>query len=173
MQRPAIEDHHPYFQRYVGLVPEGDILEILAEELESSRELLKTIDEERANFRYAPGKWSVKELWGHVVDSERIFGVRCLAIARGEVYAYPPFDEDSYVAKAHFDRRGLAELFSEFEHLRRSHLHLFASFDDEDAARLGWSYGAPIRARSVPWILAGHEIHHRRVLEERYLKASR
>lgn len=168
MQRPTQADHHPYFQRYVGRVPEGDILELLSAGLETSRALLRRVDEERSEYRYAPGKWSVKELWGHVLDSERIFGVRCLAIIRGETYAYPPFDEDAYVKTARFERRSLADLFAEFEHLRRSHLHLFASMDDEEGARLGWSFGAPIRARSVPWILAGHEIHHREILKERY-----
>ncbi len=145
------------------------MLELLARGSRETRELLGGLDERRANHRYAPGKWSVKEVLGHVTDCERVFAYRALCIARGDETPLPSFDQDSYVARAGSERRALAELLAEFEGVRASSLSLFRSLDGEAWERRGTASGIPVVACAFPWIIAGHELHHRRVLAERYL----
>lgn len=169
MKRPGPGDCLDYYLGYVRRVPEGEVLETL--ELEGARtlELLEGIDERHANHRYAPEKWSIKEVVGHVVDTERIFAYRCLAVARGETAPLPGFEQDDYVAGASFGARSLASLATELRALRAANVALFSSLDADALGRVGTVSGHPMRASAIPWIIAGHEIHHRSVLAERYL----
>jgi hypothetical protein len=169
MTRPEPSEYAPFFDRYIGKVPDGDILETLSTQLDEFLDLLAGIGEERAGFRYAQGKWSIKELVGHVVDGERIFGSRALAIARGDETPLPSFDENAYVDRANFDARTLEDLSEEFESLRRSHLALFGSFGGEEWDRRGTAGGNEFTVRAIAWTVAGHLIHHAEVLRERYL----
>jgi len=169
MTRPDPSEYNPYFERYIGKVADGDILETLSRQLDDFKPLLDNIDEGKAAHRYAPGKWSIKEVVGHIVDTERIFGARALAIARGEQAPLPSFEQDDYVEEANFDGRTLASLTDEFANLRRSHLLLFASFDDEVSRRRGTAGGNSVSVRAISWILAGHLLHHQTVIKERYL----
>ena len=169
MAKPESSEYAAYFGRYIGEAPDGDILDLLKEQRGSFAGFLATIGEERAGLRYEPGKWSVKEVVGHVVDTERIFGCRALAIARGEQTPLPSFEQDEYVAQADFDSRTLASLADEFEGLRRSHIELFGSFGDGAWTRRGVASGNEVTVRAIAWILAGHLIHHESVLRERYL----
>ena len=169
MAKPESSEYAAYFGRYIGEAPDGDILDLLKEQRGAFAGFLATIGEERAGFRYEPGKWSVKEVVGHVVDTERIFGCRALAIARGEQTPLPSFEQDEYVAQADFDSRTLASLADEFEGLRRSHIELFGSFGDGAWTRRGVASGNEVTVRAIAWILAGHLIHHESVIRERYL----
>ena len=122
-----------------------------------------------ADHRYQPDKWSVKQVIGHVVDSERIFGYRALAIARGERKPLPGFEQDEYVTQGEFQRRSLPSLADEFDHVRRSNLALFESLSAEQWGRVGEANDVSISVRAIAWVLAGHAKHHVAVIRERYL----
>lgn len=169
MNKPAPSEYAEYFDRYIGKVPDGDILELLSAQLDDFLGMLESVGEEKAGFRYAPGKWSIKELVGHVVDTERIFGTRALAVARGDQTPLPSFEQDEYVEGGNFDARTLKSLTEEFASLRRSHLSLFQSFDEEVWNRRGSAGGNEFTVRAIAWTVAGHLIHHAEVLKERYL----
>jgi hypothetical protein len=169
MKRPESSEYADYFDRYIGKVLDGDIRDTLSAQLDEFLGLLTNVGEEQAGFRYAPGKWSIKELVGHVVDTERIFGTRALAVARGDRTPLPSFDQDAYVEGGNFDVRTMASLSEEFANLRRSHLFLLQSFDEEEWSRRGTAGGNEFTVRAIAWTVAGHLIHHAEVLKERYL----
>jgi hypothetical protein len=168
VRRPAPSDHPPSFQPYIDLVPDGDVLRHLERQGETTAALLATVDEARGAFAYAPGKWSIKRLVQHVVDGERMFGYRALCIARGEVGNLPPFDEDTYAAHDGSDGRRVADVVAEFAAVRRATVLLFQGFDGAAWQRRGLANGKPVAVRSLPWIVAGHELHHLTVLRDRY-----
>jgi hypothetical protein len=169
MGRPDRSEYVDYYHLYVGRVPEGDIVKTLDAQRGELVSLLRSIPEDRGDFRYAEGKWSVKELIGHIKDTERVMGFRGLAFARGDRTALPAFDQDEYVRGGNFGARTIADLTVEFESMRTSHLALFRSFDDEIWMRRGTASGYEFTTRAIAWILAGHVMHHLAVLEERYL----
>jgi hypothetical protein len=169
MAKPDASEYAPYFELYIKRVPDGDIVDTLRLQSRQFTDFLRSVGEERAGHRYQTGKWSVKEVVGHIVDTERIFGARALAIARGERAPLPSYDQDEYVEQADFDERTLADLMEEFDGLRRSHLVLFASFADDVWVRRGVAGGNEVSVRAIAWILAGHVIHHETVIRERYL----
>ena len=159
----------PYYARYVALVPEGNVLDALEAQLADTVALVDRVGEARAGHRYAPGKWSVRELLGHVVDTERVFAYRALCAARGETAQLPGFDENAWVAGADFDARTLGSLMGELTAVRRATLALFRNMDEAALARRVVANGAPLSARAVAWIVAGHERHHQALLRDRYL----
>jgi hypothetical protein len=169
MAKPDASEYARYFGGYIDAAPDGDILDILSAQRKSFGDFLLAITEERAGYRYDEGKWSVKEVVGHIVDTERIFGARALAIARGERAPLPSYDQDEYVERANFDSRELAGLAREFDGLRRSHVELFGSFEDDAWASRGVAGGNELTVRAIAWILAGHLNHHESVLRARYL----
>lgn len=169
--RPAAGEYADYFVPYVRLVPPGPILTILERQLEETLALLRPLDEEQAGFRYAPGKCSIREVVGHVIDTERIFGVRALWFARGEPGPLPSFEQDDFVRTAGFDRRTLADLLEELRLVRSSTIALFRGLPPEALTREGIAAGERLVVRAVPFIIAGHELHHRALLLERYLGA--
>lgn len=170
--RPAAHEYAPYYARYIEKVPEGSdlpgLLESQATELEA---LLAGLDEAKALHRYAPGKWSVKEMVGHLADAERIMAYRLLRIARGDATPLAGFEEDDYVKAAGFDRRTLPDLLAEFQTVRRATLALIRSLDAEAFARRGTANQNPVTAAALAHILFGHTAHHMAVLRERYLGA--
>jgi len=167
--RPSASEHNVYYQPYVAEVPEGDLLDILAAQRDSTAVVLAAIPEAKAGYRYAPEKWSIKEVIGHISDAERVFAYRALRIARADVTPLPGFDENAWVPAAGFDRRTLADLAAELRAVRESTLALFRGFDPGAWSRLGTASGHPVSVRALAWILTGHERHHLRVLHERYL----
>ena len=169
LPRPASGDAAPYYFHYIDLVPEGDVMRVLAGGVDETRRALAGVGPERETHRYAPGKWSIREVVGHVIDAERVFGNRAFHIGRGDAAPLPSMEQDDYVATAGADRRPLADLLDELNLARRGHLRMFEGFDGNAWERVGTAANVPFRARSFPFILAGHEIHHRRVLLERYL----
>jgi len=167
--RPRPEELGAWYHGYVALVPEGDVLARLEQGLEETRALLERFGEERGGHRYAAGKWSVKEIVGHLIDAERVFSYRALRIARGDATPLAGFEQDDYVATGGADRRSLDDLVTELAHLRAADLCLFRGLTAEDWRRTGTASGSPFIACAFPYVLAGHETHHRRVLAERYL----
>lgn len=168
--RPAPGDYHPYHQKYLDLVPAGetDALACLHRQGLAIMEGFKKVDARTADHRYAPGKWSVKEVLGHLVDTERVFVFRALWIARGDPNEQPGMDEDVWGANSNAGRRRLDELWREHHVARTDHLRLLRSFDAEARARRGRANGVDLAVAAVPWLIAGHERHHLDVLRERY-----
>ncbi len=169
--RPAPGEHGAYYARYVEAVPDGDLLRTLEDQAEATLALLREVGAARGGFRYAPGKWSVREVVGHLADTERVMTHRALRFARGDEAELPGFDQDAYVAAAGFDRRSLADLAEELADVRKATLKLFGGMDVEAFERGGVASGSRVTVRALAWITAGHERHHQRILRERYLPA--
>jgi len=167
--RPASDEHAPYYASYVSQVPDGDVIATLAEQIDDALELLRPLGEERALFRYAPGKWSVKEVVNHLIDAERVFMYRALSFARGATDSLPSFDEDAWAPMMESDSVPLDELVDEFAAVRSATVSLLAHLPREAWSRRGIASGKGVSVRALAWITAGHERHHRRVLRERYL----
>ncbi len=169
--RPAPSEHDDYYRLYIDQVPEGDVLGVLAASVETTLVLLRDLPESWQSFRYEPEKWTINEVIGQGIDVERTFAYRAMCMARGEQRDLPIFDQDTYGETSNAVSRPLAALLGELASVRRASLTLFASFDDESLGRVGKASGFPFTVRTFPFIIAGHEIHHRRVIEERYLPA--
>lgn len=169
--RPAPAEFVPYFATYIDKVPDGDVIAVLESGIGTTRKLLAPVSEERGEYRYAEGKWSLKEVLGHMSDTERIFAYRMLTFARGDAGPLPGFDENSYTPAQESDRVPLALLLDEFVAVRAATLALLKVLPPAAWERGGVASNHPLSARAAAWIIAGHEIHHRRVIEERYLTA--
>jgi hypothetical protein len=167
--RPDLSEHLPYYEKYISLVPPGDVVATLERELETTLALLRSLTPAQAEIRYAPDKWSVKEVVGHLIDTERIFSYRAMRFARNDQTPVPGFDENAYVPAARFGERTLGDLATEFEHLRKANLFLFRGMDGDAWRRQGTANGAAVSVRALAHIIAGHEIHHREILRTRYL----
>lgn len=170
--RPDPAEHAPYYARYIAEVPDGDVLRTLETQGDATTRLLRGVAEDRGGHRYAPGKWSLKEVVGHVNDVERVFALRALAFARGERAPLFGMEQDEWVAAARFDRRTLRSLAEEFAAIRQATLRLLEGLAPEDWPRRGTASGVEFTVRAIPWILAGHERHHLAVVRERYLGVS-
>jgi hypothetical protein len=166
---PEPTEYQPYYARYISLVPAADLVQTLDTQLAESLPVLRGIGEQRSLHRYAPGKWSIKEVLGHLVDAERIFTYRALRFARNDQTPLPGFDQDPYVAAANFDARPWDNLVAEFEHVRRSSILFFGALTPEEMVRSGTASQNPITVRALGYIVAGHELHHMAILLDRYL----
>lgn len=169
ISRPETNEYVPYFGRYIALVPEGDILTILNQQIEPTLTLLRGISETQSLTRYAPDKWSLKEALGHVCDNERIMSYRALCIGRGDQTPIPGYDQDDYVKAANFDGCSWLDLIAEFQAIRATTIALFRSFETAATERLGTANNATISVRALAYIIAGHERHHMNIVRERYL----
>jgi hypothetical protein len=158
----------PFYHGYISQVAGEEIGRILAEQLQDLERLMAPLDDTTARTRYAAGKWSIKEVLGHLGDAERIFGYRMLRIARGDAIPLPGFDENAYVPAGDFDARSLASLLDEFRALRLSTIALMHGLPSEAWARTGEASGHAISARALAYIIVGHAAHHAAVLRERY-----
>lgn len=167
--RPAPSEYLPYYERYIGLVPEGDVVATLVNQMIETQALLRALPASVATYRYAPDKWSVNELVGHMIDSERIFTSRALRFARNDPAPMPSFDQDNYVRNATFDSYPLADLASELEAVRHATIFLFRHMDEQAWSRKGVANNAEVSVRALAYICAGHELHHREILSARYL----
>lgn len=167
-RRPEPAEYAADFQRYVSRVPEVDILAALELQAGEVREALARVPGGREGYRYEPGKWSIREVVGHFLDAERVFGCRALCIARGDTTSLPGFDEGEYAKKAGHDRVPLASLLAEFESLRESHELMLTHLEPAAWNRIGTANGHPVSARALAYIMVGHVRHHLAVLESRY-----
>jgi hypothetical protein len=168
--RPDASEYASSYETYVTKVPEGNLLKILEAQREETQELLASIPEGRALHRYAPGKWSIKELIGHVMDAERVFCYRALRFARGDRTPLPGFDEKVYAPAGKFDTRPLPDLAAELDAVRHATIALFSGLDPDALARRGPANNNEVSVRALAYIIAGHERHHLGILRERYLK---
>lgn len=169
-ERPREGDYPAYYSSYISLVRGEDVLRTLEQELNITHALLQSVGEKKAGFQYARGKWSIKEVVGHLIDTERIFACRALHFARGESQPLIGFEQDDYVREGEFDRLSLADLLQEFQVLRQSNIVMFRNFPDTAWDRRGVANEVEFTLRALPYIICGHEIHHRRILEQKYLK---
>jgi DinB superfamily len=169
--RPDANEYASYYGKYVSLVVEPDILATLENQCVETAGLLSARKEADGDFRYAPGKWSVKEVLGHVSDSERVFAYRALRIARNDQTPMEGFEQDDYVKYGPFGRCSLAALIEEFKSVRQATLALFRSLDDAAWTRRGVANKNEVSVRALAYIIAGHELHHRRLLREKYFSA--
>jgi len=168
LAHPVPGEFHPAFQRYVDRVTDSDVLAALAAQVADVRGALGAVPAEREIDRYEDGKWSVRQVLGHVVDTERMFGYRMMCVGRGETQSLPGFDEDTYAAAAGHDRIRLADLLEEFELVRRANVLLARGFDDLAWARVGTANGNTVVARAFPYLMVGHVRHHLAVLASKY-----
>ena len=167
--RPGASEYAPYYGRYISLVPDGDILSLLPVQVDETLTLLRSVPESHAGHRYASGKWSIKEVVGHVIDAERVFAYRALRFARRDQTPLSGFEQDDYVRNGSFDGNLLSDLSAELEQVRRASVLLFRHLDQEAWARSGVASGNEVSVRALAYIIAGHELHHREILRTRYL----
>jgi hypothetical protein len=161
-----------FYHRYLAKVPKGDLLNLLCEQLNKLQEFFKGLPEEKQAYAYAPGKWTPKEVLGHIADCERVFQYRILRFARADATALPGFEEDDYVAAADFNSRDIDMLAYEFGMVRLSTIALVQSLSAEAWERSGTANGNSISVKALVWILLGHPLHHMAVVKERYLPKS-
>jgi hypothetical protein len=170
--RPAADEYAPFYHTYVSLVPAGDLLALLEDQRRETASLLAGLSEEAALHRYEPGKWSVKEVVGHVADTERVMLYRALRAARGDRTPLPGFDENAYVAAAGFDARPLGDLLAELGVVREATLRFLRGLPPQAWTRRVEANGHEVSVRALACIVAGHELHHLRLLRGRYLGPS-
>lgn len=168
ISRPETGEYAPYYDRYISLVPGADILATLDSQRRQMMLLLSGRDESDGNFRYAPDKWSAKEVLGHVCDTERIFAYRALRIARGDRTPIEGFEQDDYVRNGPFNSRPLAELIDDYIAVRRATLTLLRNLEEPAWLRRGIANKNEVSVRAIAYTIAGHELHHRCILEEKY-----
>jgi hypothetical protein len=167
--RPESDEYAPNYQKYIDRVPDGDIAATLASQVENTLSVLRTLSEEDAGRAYAEGKWTIKQVLGHLIDTERIFAYRAPCIGRNDKTWLPGFEQDDYVANANFNARTLASLIEELVSVRRATVNLFKHFTDEEWCRRGIANQKEVSARAIAYMAAGHERHHLEILKSRYL----
>ncbi len=166
--RPDSDEYAPYYDTYISKVPDQDLLQLLKEQIEDTCALLSKVPESGADAAYAPGKWTIKEVAGHMVDTERIMAYRLLRVARGDTTPLPGFEQNDYVRTGGFQARPLASLVEEFRIARASTLALLQGLDEAALARRGVADGKTVSARALAYIIAGHERHHVGILQQQY-----
>ena len=159
----------PYYENYIKLVPEQDIVKGLVQQKEEMLHFFKSVPVFKHEFRYAEGKWTVKDIILHLIDAERIFAYRALRIARNDKTALPGFEENDYVITANANNREYESLLAEYESVRNATVSLFETFTSEDLLRLGTASNCSVSVRAIGYITLGHELHHKNVILERYL----
>ncbi len=169
MARPDLSRVPEFYHNYINHVQQDDILDAFREQTAAVEQFLDRIPAEKHTYRYAEGKWSIKEVLQHIIDAEKIFVYRALCFARKESQSLPGFDENSYAANSKADGRNWDEMREEFRLLRRTTMLMFKSFDEEQLESAGISNGKSIYVRAIGYIITGHAAHHMRIIRERYL----
>src|SRR6266478_7887300 len=166
--QPHESEYAPYYHGYISLVSEAEILPVLRSQLDALDVLLGRVTPERETYRYAEGKWSIREIAGHLIDGERVFGYRAFAIARGDRNNMPGFDQNEYISTSPYGRIDLEDLLSEFRLVRLSNIAMLRTLDDESWMRIGTANDNQVSVRALAFIMAGHVRHHMGVLRETY-----
>ncbi len=166
--RPTEGEFAPYYLRYVSLVPEAEVLPAFAAQLTELTRAVTSVAPAQETFRYAPGKWSIREVLGHMIDAERVFGYRAFCISRGEAAPLPSFDENSYVAESPYNDIALADLSAEFAATRRSNQSLLIALTEAAWQRVGTASNNPVSVRALAYIMVGHVRHHLNALQSSY-----
>lgn len=171
MTPPLENEFLPYFNNYIKLVPEGaDVMECLEDNIMDTEELLLSIPKSKHEYRYAEGKWTIKDILQHMIDTERIFCYRAMRFARFDETPLPGYDEDKFAKQTFANKRTLDSLLDEFDQVRNCTLAMFRSFDKSVYTNAGMSSGHTLSVRAIAYIIAGHELHHMNVIREKYLK---
>ncbi|MGE5681771.1 MAG: DinB family protein [Bacillota bacterium] len=170
-KRPGENEYSDYYKSYIALIPEGtNIIQALEKQLEEFTEFFSSIPEDKAGYRYAEGKWTIREVLGHLADSERIFTYRALRISRSDDTPLPGFEENDYVAQSNFNNQTMKDLLDHLRYIRMSTISLFKSMDETMAEKVGVANNHKISVRALAYITAGHAWHHIAIIKERYLK---
>ena len=169
MPRPNLNRIPAWFHNYVNQVPENDLMEAMKKQTSFFINFFNELPIDKRNYRYAEGKWTIKEVLQHILDAERVFAYRALCIARKDTTSLPGFDENAYADNSKADKRDWDDLMEEFTAVRRSSEILFASFDEEQLEGTGTANNNPIYVLAMGFVLVGHVNHHIRILKERYL----
>lgn len=169
VKRPSQESYPVYYHSYVSLVGDGSIDQILLEQQRITENLISSLTDTQVDYRYASEKWSVKEVFGHMIDTERIMSYRLLRIARGDQTPLAGFEENFYVDHAFYDKRTIADLLEEYKSVRHATFTLVKGIAEEAWEITGIANDNPISASAVAYIIAGHELHHQNIIKERYL----
>ncbi|MCU0371949.1 MAG: DinB family protein [Ignavibacteria bacterium] len=168
-EKPFPEEYPGHYTHYLDLVPEGNILDVLEKQSAVTNDFFNSLTEEQGNHTYAFGKWTVKDILGHLIDTERIFSTRALRIARGDKQALPGFEQDDYVKAGNFFERSLKDLADERMLLRAANIKMFRSFEDHTFIKKGTANDNEITVRAVLFLLLGHEIYHVKFIKDNYL----
>ena len=171
-QRPAAGEHVPYYSTYIEKVPDTDVVGMMAAQIDEVKALYEGLPAGKADVAYAPGKWTLKELLGHLTDTERVMAYRALCFARNDTTPLPPFDENAWVPPAGFGQRSVESLLNEWIAVRRASLAFFSTLTSEATTRQGTASGHPMTVRALAFVIPGHVRHHLGVIRERYLGAA-
>lgn len=166
--RPGTEEYDDFYQGYISHITGPNVLQTLIEQGQQTYTLIQKLSPKKADFRYSDEKWSIKEVIGHLIDTERIMGYRTLCISRGESAHLPGYDQNRYVKEANFGNRSLQSLSTEYDALRNANICLFNSFSPEQINQTGTANNATVSVLALAYIIAGHEKHHLEILEEKY-----
>lgn len=170
IQKPHPQDYPNFYATYIDFI-DGDVIKELENQNTNFYRFIKNLPAEKEEYRYAEGKWSAKEVIGHVLEVERIMTYRALAISRADQQSLPGMDENNYIVNSNYSNQRVDDLAEEFLHLRKANIYLFKSFSQEMLSRKGIANGNPITVAALVYIIAGHLAHHTQVLNERYLAA--
>ena len=162
-------EYHPYYKRYTQLLKDQPVIDILENQIPTFERFMDSLTEEKSLFRYAAGKWSVKEVIAHITDTERVFAYRALVFARNDQAKLPGFEQDDYIRDAQIDQRTSKNLREEFIYTRKSNIALFSSLNSEELIRKGFANDSLFTVRSIVYVIAGHFAHHLKILQEKYL----
>jgi len=169
MNRPTETEYAPYYQNYVNQVSETDVIAVLRSEIDDLDVLLNRVPADKETYAYGEGKWTIREIVGHLIDGERVFGYRAFCIARGETQNLPGFEQDDYLRTAPYNQITLEDLLSELRLVRLSNIAMFRTLDEEAWNRTGTANDNPVTVRALAFVMAGHLRHHMNVLRDRYL----
>jgi hypothetical protein len=172
MLRPEIGEYSPYYMQYIKLLPDGDILEILERQGVETFKFFNKFSENNAMYRYDVDKWCIKEILLHLIDTERVFTYRALRISRGDTMPLPSYNQDEFIRNSNVLQRLIGDLAVEYQSVRNASLTLFRSLDEEMTLRVGTASGNMLTVRTIPCIIAGHELHHLKIVREKYVKAT-
>lgn len=168
--RPAAGEYAPYVEQYLKLLPPNvSILDHLKQQAGATREFILSLPPERLTYRYAKGKWTIKEILVHVMDTERIFAYRALRFARNDLQNLAGFEQDDYVAASGVNERDVNSILEEYGAMRAATVSLFESLPEEALTKAGLANGSTLSVRAAVWDIAGHELHHLNIIKERYL----
>lgn len=170
MERPKQNEYAAFYQMIIDPVPNGDIIDIMSQNLEQEKTFLSSFDEAIGNYRYAPEKWMVKEVLQHVIDTERIMSYRALRIVRGDQLVLAGFDENAYVDNVDLSGRTIQDLAQEYAAVRTASIFLFKNITPKQSILTANANGYEISVRGIAYVLVGHAQHHFMILKERYLK---
>lgn len=169
MKRPEADEYNEYYAGYVALVTEDDVIEALEDQIDEIKHLLKSIPEEKGDHSYGEGKWTIKQVIGHLIDTERVFSYRALRFSKGDTTVLPGYDQDLFVEKGDFNKRSLHDLRKELTSLRKANVILFRNLPEGADVLKGNANGNEVSVRALAYMMVGHIRHHLNIIRERYL----